>query len=182
MTIQRGIFEVEPQPPSRNGQAVTERTMLGALHRRYCFTSAGARRYAVAEHVGNRPLGPSRVADFMVMDLWKSTGFEVAGHEVKISRGDWLRELKSPDKAGEFAPYVNRWWVVVPSLVIVVMGELPAEWGLMALTGSGELRAAREAPRRDALPMPADRLAAFLRAVQKTAAAQAVRELGQEPL
>jgi len=32
------------------------------------------------------------------MDLWPSGGLEIHGHEVKVSRSDWLRELKEPEK------------------------------------------------------------------------------------
>ena len=161
--------EPEPVPGTTPREPVTERTMLDALHRRYGFTSAGARRYVVAEHVPNRPVGPSRVADFVAMDSWQSGKFELAGHEVKVSRSDWLRELKDPAKAAEFTPYMHRWWLVVPDASIVRDGEIPEFWGLMALAG-GQLRAVRRAPRLDAIPLPPNRLAAFVRAVQKTAA------------
>jgi hypothetical protein len=179
MTIQRAIFDLEPGPPGEDGQAVTERVMLDALHARYCFTSAGARRYAVAEHVGNRPVGATRIADFVAMDLWRSGAFEIHGHEVKISRSDWRAELADPDKAAEFIPYTHRWWLVITSAGMVHPGELPEQWGLIELRG-GTLRQVKEAPARAALPLPPARLAALMRAVQKTAAAQAVRELARE--
>lgn len=182
MTIQNALFDVDPRQPSQNGQPVTERVMLDALHRRYCFTSAGARRWAVAEHVGNRPVSATRVADFIAMDLWRSGGFQLHGHEVKISRSDWLAELRDPDKAADFIPYMHRWSLVIASAGMVHPGELPEQWGLIELRRDGTLRAAKEAPARQALPLPVDRLAALMRAVQKTAAAQAVRDLQTEVL
>lgn len=147
----------------------TERVLLDALHRRYGAAPMGARRYVVAEHVPSRPVFAPRVADFVAMDVWESSGLEIHGHEVKVSRSDWLREMKEPEKAAEFTPYVHRWWLVVPDESIVRPGELPETWGLMTLRGS-QLRAARRAPRTDALPLTPVRLAAFVRAVQKTAA------------
>ncbi len=154
--------------PVRSRVPVTERTMLDLLHLRYSFTSAGARRYVVAEHVPNRPVSASRIADFVAMDTWSSGKFALAGHEVKVSRSDWLRELKDPEKAAEFTPYMHRWWLVVPDASIVRDGELPEFWGLMVLAGS-QLRAVKRAPLADAIPLPPMRLAALMRAVQKTA-------------
>lgn len=177
MTIQNALFDVEPRQPSQNGQRVTERVMLDALHRRYCFTSAGARRYAVAEHVGNRPVSATRVADFIAMDLWKSGGFQFHGHEVKISRSDWLAELRDPDKAAEFIPYMHRWWLVIASAGMVHPGELPEQWGLIELRRDGTLRAVKEALAHESLPLPPGRLAALMRAVQKTAAVQSARDI-----
>jgi len=159
-----------PSPPR-----ITERTMLDALHRRYGAVKFGARRYAVAEHVPAIPYGAGRIADFIAMDIWRTGGaYELHGHEVKISRSDWLRELADPWKAAEFTPYVHRWWLVVPDAAMVRPGELPEGWGLMDLAG-GRLRAATRAPLRQPRPLPPERLAAFLRAVQKTAAGRAAR-------
>jgi hypothetical protein len=163
--LQDEMFQVEPVQPEK----VTERNMLDALHRRYGFIKFGARRWAVAEHVPNKPYGPSRIADFIAMDTWSSGGFELIGHEVKVSRSDWLTELRDPWKAAEFTPYMHRWWVVVPCDGIVRLPELPERWGLMVLRPRG-LRAERKAPKCAATPLTPERLAALLRAVQKTAA------------
>jgi hypothetical protein len=155
-----------PAPPA---EPVTERTMLDALHRRYGQHYGNGPRYAVAEHVRSHAgFSARRTADFVAMDLWSSRGMEMHGHEVKVSRSDLLTELKHPEKAEEFIPYMNRWWLVVSDPRIIRDGELPAGWGLLALAGR-ELRIATHAPRREALLLPPTRLAGLLRAVQKTA-------------
>lgn len=166
--VQDEMFDAEPV---QHGERVTEGVMLEALHRRYSFSSFGARRYAVADHVGNKPFGPQRVADFIAMDTWRSGDFALQGHEVKISRSDWLTELRDPDKAAEFIPYMHYWWLVVPTASIVRPAELPEQWGLLVLR-NGLLRAEKRAPRCAAIPLTPERLAAFVRAVQKTAAAR----------
>jgi hypothetical protein len=174
------LFDLDPQlvsnPPAV--PQVTERDMLDALHRRYAFSSFGTRRYVVAEHVGNRPLGPSRIADFIAMDTWRSGRFRLHGHEVKTSRADWLRELKDPFKAAEFVPYMHMWWVVVPHASLVRPGELPDGWGLMALTQGSHplLRAVHKPPERGAVALTPERWAALMRAVQRTAAERAHAE------
>lgn len=157
---------------------VTERDMLDALHGRYCSTSPGnGARYVVAEHVRSAASWDSRrTADFMALDTWLSGNLDLIGHEVKVSRSDWLRELKHPEKAAEFTPFCNRWFVVVPDAASIVRsGELPDGWGLLALNDSGTLRMVRGARRQRTDALPTTRMVALARAVQKTSAQQQAR-------
>lgn len=148
----------------------TEAGVLDALYHRYGAVHGNGQRYAVAAQVRSHAgFDARRTADFIAMDLWPSSGLTLHGHEVKVSRGDWLRELKDPAKAAEFTPYMHCWWVVVSDPGIVRGGELPGEWGLMVMRGAA-LAVARKAPRRDALPLPPTRVAALLRAVAQTSA------------
>jgi hypothetical protein len=96
-------------------------------------------------------------------------GYPVHGHEVKVSRSDWLIELKSPDKADAFGRYCDYRWLVVPDQAIVHDGELPAGWGLLVVR-SGQLRAAVAARRQDAVSMTRAMNTALVRAIAKTAA------------
>lgn len=178
-----------------------ERVLLDRLHKRYSATSMGAARFAVAEHVADRPGWASRIADFMAQDTYTTWlepngrpgrwqhgedgrgGYGQAerrtvlhGHEIKVSRSDWLRELADPTKAEAFARYCDQWWLVVSDKSIVKPGELPDSWGLMVMTGTG-LRAAVSAPRRDPEPMPVMMRASLMRAV----AATATRRQGVQP-
>lgn len=149
---------------------LTEAEMIDALYSRYCFVGGNGQRYAVAAQVRSRAgFDARRTADFVAMDLWPSARLTLHGHEVKVSRSDWLRELKDPSKAAEFVPYMNCWWVVVSDARIVREGELPGDWGLMAMRGS-LLTVVKKAPRRDALPLTPSRLAAILRAVAASSA------------
>lgn len=82
--------------------------------------------------------GGNRRADAVHVGLWNSRGagtIEVC--ELKTSRADWLRELKSPGKAEAWWPYCDRFWLVVPHAGIVQDGELPKGWGLMMPGGRG---------------------------------------------
>lgn len=56
----------------------------------------------------------------------------LVGHELKISRADWLNELSKPGKADTWADECHEWWLVVSDPAIVHEGELPAGWGLMS--------------------------------------------------
>ncbi len=147
---------------------MTEAEVIEALYARYSQVHGNGNRYAVAAQVRSHAgFDARRTADFVAMDLWPSMRLTLHGHEVKVSRSDWLRELTDPSKAAEFIPYVNTWWVVVSDRRIVRDGELPDDWGLMAMRG-GVLQVVRKAPRRDALPLTPTRLAALLRAVAQT--------------
>lgn len=82
--------------------------------------------------------GGSRRADAIHVGLWSSRGAgTVEVCELKTSRADWLRELKSPGKAEAWWPYCHAFWLVVPHAGIVLDGELPKGWGLMTPGGRG---------------------------------------------
>lgn len=124
--------------------------------------------WALVTQVGNGTgFKVNRHADAIAMNLWPSRGLAVLGFEVKVARGDWLRELKAPDKADPIARYCDEWWVVAPE-EIVHPGELPLGWGLLAPKAKG-LRVVVPAPRRaEAAPLDRDFIAAILRRVDVT--------------
>lgn len=150
---------------------LTEADMLDLLTQRYSKEYGNGARYALARHVRSHAgFEAKRTADFVAFDTWPSSGFALHGHEVKVSRSDWLHELKQPEKAAEFVPFMTYWWLVVSDAAIVREDELPDGWGLMAVRGD-KLFAVRPAPERKPLPMSQSRIAAFVRAVAKTAGA-----------
>lgn len=176
----------------------TERSMLNWLHRRYDNDQYVRRgngiRWVCAEHVRNDSgFYAARTADFMAMDMWPGTGNALHGHEVKVSRSDWLAELRKPEKAIPFIEVVDHWWLVVPDASIVKDGELPVDWGLLVLSPRG-LRSKRAAPRLHGMggtslaahratgPLPRGFTASLVRAVSKTAESQArfVHELAED--
>lgn len=173
----------EPAPEGLPIRVATERQMLDALHARYSVTSQGdLQRYVCAEHVRNmcgfggwdyaaNKAKPLRTADFLAQDLWDAKGLLLHGHEVKVSRSDWLRELADPDKAESIKRYCDRWWLVVPDRRIV-RDDLPPGWGLLALDDSDRLRVVHRAPALTPEPHPPTFRGAFLRAAAKTASAR----------
>lgn len=173
------LFGPEPStvsPPPAVVVKHTERTMLDLIHARYSKVNPGnGPRYIVAEHVRNQcgfggywGTGPTRTADALVVDLWPTSGNLIHGFEVKVSRSDWLTEIKDPDKSEAFKPYCDHWWLVVPDAAIV-RDDLPDGWGLLALAPNGTLRVRRRAPRLKRQPMPFEMTVAWLRATAKTA-------------
>lgn len=150
----------------------TEREMLDLLVTRYHGLQPhggnSQMRYTFGEHVRSHAgFDAKRTADFIAMDLWPSTGLQLHGHEVKVSRSDWLTELKCPEKSEEFKQYMDRWWLVISDASFVKPGELPKGWGMLA-PSFGRLRVVRVAPRLTPLPMPKTQMACLLRSVTKT--------------
>lgn len=134
-------------------------TVMAALERRYRPPEWG-----LFAQVGNGTgFQGNRWADAMAMGLWPSRGLTLHGFEIKVSRADWLRELKDPAKAEDIACYCDFWNVVVSAPGIVLPGELPAAWGLMQLSGR-QLRTVTAAPQRtDAATLDRPIVAAILR-------------------
>lgn len=99
----------------------------------------------------------SRYCDGLALGLWPSNGLELIGFEVKVSRGDWARELANPAKANEFFRFCDRWYVVAPE-GIVKRDELPSQWGLLEAAAKGRERLLTTVPApKQPAPAPLDR-------------------------
>jgi hypothetical protein len=116
------------------------------LHKRY-----PSPEWALLEEVAPATGGGTRYADAVAVNLWQSRGHAVHGFEIKVSRSDWLRELKDPSKAEPVYRYCDYWWIVAPR-GIVKDGELPPTWGLLELRASGLVQAVN-APKLEAQPI-----------------------------
>jgi hypothetical protein len=158
-------LEPSPAPEKVTGAMVT------AALRDYYSAPEWAIFFEVPSATGG---GAARRADAIAMSLWPSRGLEIHGFEIKVDRRDWLRELKTPEKAEEIAAFCDRWWVVAAPDV-AKDGELPAGWGLLLMNGTN-LRMKREAPKREGVVVTRPFLAALLRAAStQNPAEEAVR-------
>lgn len=149
--------------------SMTESAILALLQVRYGTRSGNGPKWALVPHVrngagwgGSTGLGGLRTCDAVAVGLWPSTGLGLHGHEIKVSRADWLRELADPAKADAFRRYCDQWWIVAPRGV-VNDGELPEGWGLLEAVG-GKLRASTSAPALTPDPLPRGLVAALVRA------------------
>jgi hypothetical protein len=120
-----------------------------------------APEWALLEEVAPSTGGGTRYADAIAVNLWQSRGHAVHGFEIKVSRSDWLRELKQPEKAEPVYRYCDYWWIVAPK-GIVKDGELPPTWGLLELRTSGLVQTIN-APRLDAQPITRAFFASLMR-------------------
>lgn len=142
---------------------MTSDHVRGLLRDRYCKKFGQGGEFAFFTEVQSG-VGGRRYADVIAMSLFPSRGLSIHGHEIKVSRSDWLRELKNAAKAEDLVRHCDYWWVVAPQ-GIVADDELPEGWGLMEVTKNGRgLKAKVKAPKleRDG---PVDRafVAALLR-------------------
>jgi hypothetical protein len=132
--------------------------IYAVLRLRYCAPE-WAQMFEVANGTGSNI---RRYADAIAMNLFPSRGLELHGFEIKVSRNDWQRELKNPEKAETISQYCERWWIVA-SKEIVRKEELPVTWGLLELE-NGKLRISVQAPLLpDRQPLSRPFIAALLR-------------------
>jgi hypothetical protein len=86
-----------------------------------------------------------RSADALCISCWPSRGIYCHGIEVKISRSDWVRELKNPEKSCAIQKYCKYWWVAAPP-GIVRLAELPENWGLIEVQPPRSYKVEKKAP------------------------------------
>lgn len=121
--------------------------LLERLQRHYIKPGAVPAGGIFLPEVGWNGGGTSR-ADALYVGFTSTSGQMLVGHELKVSRSDWLAELSSPGKADQWAENCHEWWLVtLPG--VVRDGELPPGWGLM-VPGRSKTRMAviQPAPRR----------------------------------
>lgn len=168
-----GTMVVTPVPEVDPRVKLTERDMLERLAERYGRLYAnGPRktlRYVGARHVRFGPLWPTAIADYLVQDCWGNYGPEhrqhpVLGFEVKVSRSDYLSEIKNLGKSEPFRKVCTEWYMVVSDPKIV-RDDLPDGWGLLVASGLGLRCARKSAINLDPEPMPRGLIAGFMRAV-----------------
>lgn len=106
--------------------------------------------------------GAQRI-DFFAMHTYPSKGFERVAYEVKVSRGDLLRELKDETKSLPCRVLADRFCLAVP-VGLVKRKELPDGWGLVEIRADGTARTTVRGEVRDPGPLPMPFAAAFLRA------------------
>ena len=178
MSVAADQLELEVPEPAK-GYA-TERYMLDLLHKRYRQRSVNggtdAPRYICAEHVRTTAGFGCRTMDFAAVDTWESSmrngSLTIHGVEVKVSRSDWLREVKDPAKSAETMKWATHCWLAVPYSALVKREELPEGWGLLVMEGTFDkkLIAKIQAVPRNSGPLSPSATAALLRAATKTAA------------
>lgn len=125
------------------------------------------REYALLQEVRDKAgFYASRSADGIAMNLWPSRGLEIEGIEVKSYRGDWLSELKKPDKAENIFKYCDRWWLVAAEEHVAKLEEIPKTWGWMCVKGN-RLHTMKEAPKLTPVPPDKHFVAAMLKRATK---------------
>jgi len=106
--------------------------LLALLQRHYIKPGQDLPGGVFLPEVGqNGSWGASSRCDAIYVGFTTTSGRLLVGHELKVTRADWLNELNKPGKSDQWADECHEWWLVVPNPAIIHTGELPAGWGLM---------------------------------------------------
>lgn len=116
----------------------------------------------IAFEVANGTGGAAnRWADAISFQLWPSKDFEIVGYEIKVSRSDWLTELKDPTKSEAVSRYCDKFYLVSPDNVLGI-DELPPTWGWIRAT-ERSLQVKSRAPKRETIPLDHAFVASLIR-------------------
>lgn len=153
---------------AREVAAVSSDGITEALRGHYPTTA-----YAFFEQV---PRGTgwskNRLLDVVVMSLWPSRGLDLTGIEIKVTRGDFRREINDPAKADEIGKFCDLFFIAAPK-GLLEPEELPATWGLLEIDEKHRVRARSPATRNTERQEPTRGfVAALLRRASEAEAAR----------
>ncbi|WP_321336502.1 hypothetical protein [Breoghania sp.] len=122
----------------------TAKDILSAIFARH----AGMEWVNFAEVPDSTGARARRRADAICFNVWPSKGFAIHGFEIKVTRADFIHEMKDITKAKAISKYCDFWWLAAP-VGMVSVDEVPASWGLMELRKDG-LKIKKQAPQAEA--------------------------------
>ena len=158
-------------------ESIQSHHLIQMLRSRFTmFGPTGVRRYLIGEEVGHK----DRWADMIVQDTWAGgryygdpdkpyNAYPRHGFEVKVSRSDWLNELRDPSKAEAFRPYCHFWSLVIADKSMVREGELPEGWGLLVPRGKRLFTIVKALENFDMKPIPPDFMIGLMRRIDQNA-------------
>lgn len=111
---------------------VTAKDMLARLERHYIAPGDPNPGGVFIPEVTHGRQGGRR-ADAVYVGFFSSRGRLAVGHEIKVSRSDWVHEMEQPGKGDPWVMDTHAWYVVAPTTDIVRPEELPDGWGLMVI-------------------------------------------------
>lgn len=77
-----------------------------------------------------------RTIDLFTFETWPSRGFNRIAYEVKISRSDFVREIRDPSKRAGFRKFANEFYFATPP-GLLSPGEIPSDTGLIEISETG---------------------------------------------
>lgn len=161
----------------------TTQALLDRLKRHYIKTGTDLPGGVFVPEVGqNGGWGAGSRCDAIFVGFTSTSGRILVGHELKVSRADWLHELSQPGKSDAWADACHEWWLVVPDPSIVHDGELPAGWGLMSPSrrSNTRMQVHAEAPRKPDSHTPPWEAVRSIMARQDTLRAKAIQDAVQD--
>lgn len=104
----------------------------------------------------------SRSLDFMAINLWESRGLAVTGIERKSNRGDWLKEMKSPEKQESHFKHCDYFYLLTDKEGVAKIEEIPPTWGWYHIKGN-RVMTMKQAPKLNPQPIGRSLMCAMLR-------------------
>lgn len=99
------------------------------------------------------PAGGQRL-DFFAVHTWRSKNYRAVAYEIKVSRSDFLREMRDPYKRA-FAERVSHECYFVAPPGLISSEEVPFPWGLMqSIPGTRSLEIVKRCERRVLVTWP----------------------------
>jgi len=121
--------------------------------------------------------GGIRRIDAFALNLWPSKGFQRVAYEIKVSRGDWLAEIRNPIKRSQAWHLSNEFWFAVPA-GIIERGDWRRDMagcGVLTVYSNGIIEVTRKAHNRKYChPMPIGFVASLTRCVRGLTAAHGI--------
>lgn len=99
--------------------------------------------------------------DFFAMHLWPSKRYLKIAYEIKVSRGDFMRELDNPRKRLSAESYADECYFVSPA-GLLSPDEMPDGWGLLE-GDRGGLKTRKRARQKEVKELPIEFVAALAR-------------------
>lgn len=101
------------------------------------------------KHDGYEPNNPEQRIDAWVLNCYPSRKYEKIAFEIKVSRNDFLNEIKTPEKRQQALQLSNRFYFAAPE-GLIKLEELPEECGLVEFAeNKTTCKWTKEAPWRD---------------------------------
>jgi len=110
-------------------------------------------------------LNPEQRLDAWAINLYPSKNFLRIAYEIKVSRGDFLREINNPQKREQALWLSNQFYFVAP-VGLIKPEELPPETGLIEVVDEWQSKIKVAAPVREGGELSWQFLASIARRVQ----------------
>lgn len=143
-----------------------EKDAIKKMHTDWTGKAEGVLVFEMPTGTGYSHGEPNRI-DAFHMEVHPSKGLKRTAYEIKVSRADFLREIREPRKRRAAMRVSNQFYFVTPPGVANVQ-EIPLDCGLLEVDGATvEIVAA---PFRDSMPASWHFFAAFARRLQNLSA------------
>ena len=122
-----------------------------------------ANEFVLIKEVSNASgFSRSRSLDYMAINLWESRGLAVIGIEKKSNRGDWQKEMKSPEKQESHFKHCDYFYLLTDKEGVAKLEEIPVTWGWYHIKG-GKVFTMKQAPKLSPQPIGRSLMCAMLK-------------------